>query len=167
MRLRVLLASVLGCALLWAGAPMPSSGQSLSTLNGRIDDTRAKIGRKRGTERVLASDISAYTRRILALQGRISGLQRRETVLQADLDRKEAELQEVQAQLRAERARLLRLRSRLIVARRALARRLVELYRSDQPDLMTVVMNSDGFAELLERGEFLRRISDSDRKIVM
>jgi murein DD-endopeptidase MepM/ murein hydrolase activator NlpD len=154
---------------LWAELPVPSAGQqkTLSTLNNKIGATRAKIGRKRGTERVLASDIASYTRRINHLQVRISGLERRETVLQADLDRKQAELAEIQAQLRAERARLLRLRARLAVARRALARRLVELYRSDQPDLMTVVMNSDGFAELLERGEFLRRISDSDRNIVL
>src|SRR5213075_921903 len=121
--------------------------KTLSTLNNKIGATRAKIGRKRGTEHVLASDIASYTRRINHLQFRISGLERRETVLQADLDRKQAELAEIQAQLRAERARLLRLRARLAVARRALARRLVELYRSDQPDLMTVVMNSDGFAE--------------------
>src|SRR5204862_7228533 len=75
--------------------------------------------------------------------------------------------EEIQAQLRAERARLLRLRRRLVVSRRALAQRLVELYRSDQPDPVTVVLKSDGFAELLEQGEFLRRISDSDRKIVL
>jgi murein DD-endopeptidase MepM/ murein hydrolase activator NlpD len=168
VRLGVFFACVLLCALIWAGLPLPSAGQqkTLSKLNDKIGATRDKIGRKKGTEHVLASDIASYTRRIDHLQVRISGLERRETVLQADLDRKQAELAEIQAQLRAERARLARLRARLAVARRALARRLVELYRSDQPDLMTVVMNSDGFAELLERGEFLRRISDSDRKIV-
>src|SRR3954451_4536809 len=169
MRLRVLLAfaSVLGCALLWAGSPLPSSGQSLNSVEGKIDATRGKIGRKKGTEHVLASDIASYTRRINHLGVRISTLQRRETVLSADLDRKRAELERIQARLRAERARLLRLRARLEVGRRLLARRLVELYRSDRPDLVTVVLQSDGFAELLERGEFLRRISDSDRKIVL
>src|SRR3954451_24019322 len=169
MRLRVLLAlaSVSGCALLWAGSPLPSAGQSLNSVEGKIEHTRGKIGRKKGTEHVLASDIAGYTRRINHLEVRISSLQRRETVLSADLDRKRAELERIQARLRAERARLLRLRARLEVGRRLLARRLVELYRSDRPDLVTVVLQSDGFAELLERGEFLRRISDSDRNIVM
>src|SRR4051794_36593634 len=169
MRLRVLLAfaSILGCALLWAGSPLPSSGQSLNSVEGKIDATRGKIGKKKGTEHVLASDIASYSRRIDHLQGRISTLQRRETVLSADLDRKRAELELIQARLRKERARLLRLRSRLETGRALLARRLVEIYRSDQPDLVTVVLNSNGFAELLERGEFLRRISDADRKIVV
>src|SRR3954465_2731779 len=124
MRPRVLFACLLGCALLWAGSPIPSSGQSLNSVEGKIDATRGKIGRKKGTEHVLASDIAAYTRRIDHLQGRISSLQRRETVLSADLDRKRAELERIQARLRAERARLLRLRSRLEVGRRLLAPRL-------------------------------------------
>src|SRR3954470_14716755 len=166
MRPRVLFACLLGCALLWAGSPLPSAGKSLNSVEGKIEHTRGKIGRKKGTEHVLSSDIAAYTRRINHLAVRISSLQRRETVLSADLDRKRAELERIQARLRAERARLLRLRSRLAVGRRLLARRLVELYRSDRPDLVTVVLQSDGFAELLERGEFLRRILDSDRKIV-
>jgi murein DD-endopeptidase MepM/ murein hydrolase activator NlpD len=166
MRPRVLFACLLGCALLWACLPMPSTGQSLKSVEGKIDATRGKIGRKKGTEHVLSSDIAAYTRRIDRLQGRISTLQRRETVLSADLDRKRAELEVIQARLRAERARLVRLRLRLNVGRALLARRLVELYRSDQPDLITVILNANGFAELLERGEFLRRISDADRKIV-
>src|SRR3954447_13219060 len=167
MRLGVLTAVILACVLLWAGLPLPTSGQSLNSIQGKIEATRGKIGRKKGTEHVLASDIASYTRRIDHLQVRISTLGRRQTILEADLSRKRAELEQIQAQLRAERARLLRLRTRLVVSRRALAQRLVELYRSDQPDLVTVVMKSDGFAELLEQGEFLRRISDADRKIVL
>src|SRR3954466_11945904 len=167
MRLGVLTAVILACVLLWAGLPLPTSGQSLNSIQGKIEATRGKIGRKKGTEHVLASDIASYTRRINHLQARISTLASRELALQSDLNRKRAELEQVQARLRAERARLTRLRARLVLARRALAQRLVELYTSDQPDLVTVVLQSDGFAELLERGEFLRRISDSDRNIVM
>ena len=166
MRLRALFACFLGCALLWAWSPLPTLGQSLNGVQGKIDATRGKIGRKKGTEHVLSSDIARWTHRIDALQGRISSLQRRETVLSADLDGKRAELELTQKQLRAERARLVRLRARLRVGRELLARRLVELYRSDPPDLVTVVLRANGFAELLEQREFLRRISASDRNIV-
>src|SRR3954471_23168103 len=129
MRLGVISACLLGCAVLWASLPMPSAGQSsLPKLNDKIGATRAKIGRKKGTEHVLASDIASYTRRIDHLQVRISSLGRRETILEAALARKRAELEEIQAQLRAERARLLRLRARLQVARRALAKRLARAF---------------------------------------
>src|ERR1044072_9162477 len=41
-----------------------------------------------------------------------------------------------------------------------------QIYKAPTPDLVTVILNSDGFADLIERGEFIARISDQDRKIV-
>ena len=163
MRLRVLLACAILPCVLWAVLPVASTGQQ---LQNKIDATRHKIGKKKGTERVLTSDIAEYTSRIRRLQGRIGGLQRRQETIQADLDRKKAQLVATQAELRSERARLARLRARLVVARRALGRRLVEMYKADRPDLLTVVLNSHGFAELLERGEFIARIAQQDRRIL-
>ena len=72
---------------------------------------------------------------------------------------------EVRDRLEAARDRLARLRSELATARRLLAKRLVEIYKSDTPDALTVVLESDGFGDLLERTEFLERISDQDREI--
>jgi murein DD-endopeptidase MepM/ murein hydrolase activator NlpD len=166
MRLRVLIACAAAVLLLWAALPLPSEGSSLSQIQERIEAARAKIGRKKGTERILTSEISAYSSRIRSLQGRIGGLQERQARLQSDLDRKRAELVRLQGRLRDERARLARLRARLIVARRLLAKRLIEIYKAERPDALSVVLNADGFAELLERGEFIRRISDQDRRVV-
>ena len=171
MRLRVLIAGVAAPLALWATLPLLSQGAAppaarSAQLQGKIENLRGKIGRKKGTERVLSGDIALYTRRINRLQGRISRLQSNQVRVQADLDNKQAELERIQRDLRSERARLARLRARLIVARRLLAVRLRELYMADKPDLITVVLNSKGFADLLERSEFVRRISQQDRRIV-
>jgi murein DD-endopeptidase MepM/ murein hydrolase activator NlpD len=171
MRTRVLLASVLLPLVLWAALPLPSSGRTkqeeLNSLHNRIDNARKKIGRKKGTERVLTSQITGYTRRIDRLQGRISTLSTRQERIQADLDAKRAELESLRTELRKERARLVRLRKRFAETRGMLRLRLVEIYKAGKPDLVTVILNSDGFADLLERGEFIKRISDQDRKIVV
>jgi murein DD-endopeptidase MepM/ murein hydrolase activator NlpD len=170
MRIRVLLASIALPLALWALLPMSSSGQSkqqqLSDLQSRIDAARSKIGRKKGTERVLTSQIAGYTKRIRILQGRITTLGGRQERIQADLDAKRAELESLRTALRGERARLVRLRKRLTVTRDMLRTRLVEIYKAGKPDLITVVLNSDGFADLIERGTFIKRISDQDRHIV-
>ncbi len=171
MRLRILLVGALLPLTLWLFLPVFSQGASPSAakpaqLQRKIDIARQKIGRRKGTERVLTRDISVYNRRIGRLQGKIGGLQSRESVVQADLDAKRAELSRVQDELRSERARLTRLKARLAVAKDALGRRLVELYQADAPDLVTVVLNSDGFAELLERGEFLGRVGEQDQRIL-
>ena len=86
--------------------------------------------------------------------------------IQGDLDAKLAELARIQEDLRQERIRLARLRARLAEARVALADRLVQLYKADKPDVVTVVLESDGFADLLERTEFMQRVSDQDARII-
>jgi peptidoglycan DL-endopeptidase CwlO len=170
MRLRLLLAGAVLPLLLWALLPVLSQGASpqskLNDLEHKIQATQGKIGRKKGTERVLTTQISAYTRRINQLRGKIGSLQTRQANAQADLDAKQAELSKIQGDLRYQRARLIRLRARLTQARTALAQRLVQLYQADAPDLVTVILSSKGFADLLERGEFMKRVSDQDQRII-
>src|SRR3954468_7400604 len=165
----VLCAAVLAPLLLWALSPLVTTAAAPRTLNqvqSQIQRKQAEIDRKKGSERVLTSDITRYSAHIDDLQSQISTLQARQVRIQADLDAKRAELVQIQGDLRQERARLTRLKARLLVSRRALSDRLVELYKSDKPDLITVVLSSKDFADLMERGEFLRRISDSDKRIV-
>jgi murein DD-endopeptidase MepM/ murein hydrolase activator NlpD len=47
-----------------------------------------------------------------------------------------------------------------------LANRLVQIYKEDSPDVVTVVLEADGFADLLERTEFLQRTSAQDARII-
>ena len=170
MRLRLLLASAVLPLALWAVVPMVSQGAPpsgrLGEIEKKIQSTQGQIGRRKGTEHVLTTEISGYSARIASLQRRIDGLERRQAAAQADLDRQQAKLFGLQDDLRRERARLVRLRARLGQARAALGRRLVELYQADQPDLVTVVLSARGFADLLERGEFMRRVSQQDQHII-
>jgi murein DD-endopeptidase MepM/ murein hydrolase activator NlpD len=164
------LAGVLLPVLLWAVLPLGSRGATpesrLDRLEDKIQSTQGRIGRRKGTERVLTTEISGYTRRISRLQGRIGSLQQRQSTIESDLAAQRAALIRIQDDLRSERRRLVRLRARLQVTRRALADRLVQLYTAEQPDLVTVILSAKGFTDLLERGEFLERVSDQDRKIV-
>jgi murein DD-endopeptidase MepM/ murein hydrolase activator NlpD len=166
LRLRLLFGAVAVPLVLWLLLPMVSSGASPSTIQHRIDAKRAQIQAKKGRERVLSTDIAAFTSRIEKLQDDITGLQRRQVELQSDLDAKRAELGRIQANLRVERLRLIRLKARLAEARRALAARLVEIYKSDRPDLVTVVLNAHGFEDLIESADFMHRISDQDGRIL-
>lgn len=170
MRVRLLIACVAIPLVLWGVLPLISGAAPnqarLSQLDKKIDRARSTIGKKKGTEKVLSGDIQSYSRRIVRLQGKIDVLASRQATLQADLDRKKAELEQLRGDLRDERARLTRLRARLTVSRRSLSTRLVEMYKASEPDVITVVLNSDGFADLLERTEFIKRISAQDRQVV-
>jgi len=159
---------IVGLALPVGSAPPAdaASQKQLDELRGKIGTARGKVARRKARERELASDIQRYSDRIQELQRKIDPLQTRQEAVQADLDRSQAILTKTQTELRQERARLTRLRARLKEARRVLAARLLELYQADKPDLVTVVLNSRGFADLVERGEFLRRIGEQDQRII-
>src|SRR4051812_9737575 len=170
MRIRLLIAGAALPLALWAALPLQSEGASpqsrLNDVQKKIRATQGRIGRRRGTEHVLTSQISTYNQRIGSLQARIGRLERRQAAVQADLDRKQAELTKLQSDLRSERRRLVRLRARLKVARAALAQRLVQLYRADVPDIVNVILDAHGFADLLERGDFMQRVSEQDQKVI-
>jgi murein DD-endopeptidase MepM/ murein hydrolase activator NlpD len=166
LRLRILLGAVALPLLLWLGLPMISTAASGPAIQHRIDSKRSQIEANKSRERVLSSDIQAFTNRIDTLQGDITVLQQRQVRLQTDLDAKRLELERIQSELRAERLRLLRLKARLAEAKRALAARLVQLYKSDRADIVTVVLNAKGFQQLLESADFMHRISAQDGRIL-
>jgi murein DD-endopeptidase MepM/ murein hydrolase activator NlpD len=143
---------------------LPLPGLS-APLSDRIDQKRSEIEHAKQKEGVLTTSIQSFSNRIDSLQGEIQATQDRLDRAQSSLDRQKNELLEVRDRLEVARDRLARLRSELATARRLLAARLVEIYKSDTPDALTVVLEADGFDDLLERTEFLERISDQDREI--
>jgi murein DD-endopeptidase MepM/ murein hydrolase activator NlpD len=143
---------------------LPLPGLS-APLPQRIEHKREQIDQAKQKEGVLSTDIAQFSTRIESLQGEISATQTRLDRAQASLDRQKAKLLEVRDQLEQARDRLESLRRELGTARKVLAARLVEIYKADPPDALTVVLQSDGFGDLLEQAEFLERISDQDREI--
>ena len=146
---------------------MPLPGQSsVSSLNNRIDNVRGKIKQKRYKEAVLTRTITSYNNRISSLQGEIRGLQDRENRIQTTLNQKRADLITTQNRLEKARDRLARLKVYLGKAETMLSARLVQMYKDGDPDALTVILESNGFSDLLESTEFLDRITDQDNRII-
>jgi murein DD-endopeptidase MepM/ murein hydrolase activator NlpD len=144
---------------------LPLPGKSTPPLSQRIEKKRAAIEKVTQREGVLTTTIQRFSTRIESLQGEIGATRQRLGRAQDSLDRQQAELLEVRNRLEEARDRLERLRRELATAREVLAARLVEIYKADAPDALTVVLEADGFGDLLERAEFLDRISEQDREI--
>jgi peptidoglycan hydrolase CwlO-like protein len=114
----------------------------------------------------LQSAISADSTKIEQTTGGLRAAQGRLNALQSDLARREAQLGTVQTQLLAARTHLLDLENLLERAAKALASNLVANYEGNAPNLVTVVLQSHGFPDLLEQLQFLRTIGDQDARIV-
>src|SRR3954453_11665449 len=150
-------------ALAYLALPMPGLS---SSLDQKIGKARDQIAGKKRQEGVLTTQISAYQLRIRSLQGEINGLQQSQDKVQVQLTAKQAQLDDVRNRLAVTQDRLAKLRDRLAESKKVLAARLVALYKDDAPDMVTVVLEADGFADLLDRADFVARISEQDNRIV-
>jgi murein DD-endopeptidase MepM/ murein hydrolase activator NlpD len=150
---------LLACFALLAAAVGVGSGASAQDLESRLDSKRSQLDQAETKRGVLSSEISRYSDQIDQLAGEVAVLRNREAIV-------EQRLREVKARLRSEKDRLDELRGHLRRSLNALRSRLVAIYRSDEPDALTVILNSDGFDDLVNRYEYLQRIEERDAAIV-
>ncbi len=153
--LRALVAAVGASALLCGPLTASSSGD----LQGQIAASQSAAG-------ALQSQIAAETAKIQTTSNGIQQAEGRLVALQVQLARRTAELARVQASLIAARDHLVMLENRLQEATRALAANLISRYETSQPDLVSVVLESHGFNDLLEKVEFLERVARADANVV-
>ena len=138
---------------------MPASAQSESTLRDRIEQRKDR-------ERALSGAIGGLDRLLGRVGREVAVIQGRLDEVQADVDAAEARLGDTRAQLGRERDRLRRLRRRLAEGRRVLAAQLVTAYKADRPDVVSLVLGSSSFPDLLERFEFIRRVQERNARVV-
>jgi len=151
-------AALVAVALALVG-PALSGAQSEGDLRNRADRARAR-------EQGLSGDVARLGRLVGKLDNDIAVIERRRAEVQAQLDADRAKLATLREELRAERRRVVRLRARLREARQILSARLVELYQTPQPDLVTVIMRAKGFADLLEQSTYVKAVGHQDQKII-
>ena len=129
------------------------------TLEEQRSAKQAELEEVREQQGVLSTELARYSAQVDQLAGQVATLRNREAIVAE-------ELAQTQARLETEAARLDALRDRLNRSLNVLSRRLVEIYKSDQPDALTVILDSDGFDDLVNRYDYLDRIQDQDAGIV-
>jgi peptidoglycan hydrolase CwlO-like protein len=144
----ILATTVTGAAVLGPVAADSSTG----TLEGRIAASEAREGE-------LHSGIGADTHQIEGFQGSIDDLQTRLDALESSLDTERNLLASLRSQLRTARANLASLQIQLGRDRQVLVAQVIASYESPPPDIVTVVLEAHGFADLLERLDEERAIS--------
>ncbi len=139
--------------------PAPARAVSVGQLQQQISAGQSGVS-------ALAGAVGAYSSHLAQLDASIAQLEGRISRLQTDLDAKEAELVHLQVELTLARNRLAQLEAFETRGQATLARQLVNNYESSAPDLVTVVLESHGFQDLLERLQFAQRIQKQDVTII-
>jgi uncharacterized protein YciI len=148
-------------ALLAAGlaVAVTADGASENGLRSKIHSGKAREQALGDAAAHLARLERASAKEVAIVEGRLADAQE-------NLNAAQARLTTTQADLKSERARLARLRKRLAQGRAVLTELLRRRYMSTRPDIVSVVLDAHGFADLLERMDFLKRVEESDTQIV-
>ena len=152
-------------AVVLAGGMLATLVCAVLTRAPASASTESQLQATQARENALSAAAAADSRRIARLHTPIADLQAREQALQSAFAVQQGILDRQQTQLRADRARLVRLRNGLAHDQQVLAGQLRSMYETAPPDIVTVVMEAHGFAELLERVDQLKLIGRHNAQI--
>jgi murein DD-endopeptidase MepM/ murein hydrolase activator NlpD len=140
-------------------APAQDLESKLEAKQSKLDEVREKKG-------VLTTTISRFADRIDRLTGEVAAIRGREEAVRTRLAAKQAELDRALADLDVAKGHLEELRSRLKRALGALRDRLVAMYETGTPDVLSVIVGSNGVDDLAARAEYLDRLHGMDEAVV-
>ncbi len=151
--------SLIAALLVAAVMAAPAGAQSEGTLRDRIGSGKQQEQTLANAAARLGQLERKVGREVTVLEGRLSEAQ-------SELDAADARLAATESRLTEARRRVNRLRKRLAEVRAKLSGLLRERYMGGSPDLMTVVLHADGFPQLLETLQFVRRVERSDTRLL-
>jgi murein DD-endopeptidase MepM/ murein hydrolase activator NlpD len=165
VRNRLALAAFLVAAAALVGL-LAASAAPAEELESKLDAKEAKLSEARERSGVLSTTISHLGDRIDHLTTEVASLRTREKAVEVRLDAKQAELDRAMAQLHGAKVRLVKMRAHLQRALTALRDRLVAMYETGTPDVLSVIVGANGYDDLIDRTEYLNRIRGNDEAIV-
>jgi len=138
---------------------VPAISQDEGTLRNQIERSKAREQQLSGAVARLTDLLTRTEHDIAVVQGRL-------TEVEADLAAARARLAATRARLATQRAKLARLRRRLAEDRHDLAAQLVADYKHTDPDIVSLVVGADNFADLVERVELVTRLQERNGEIL-
>jgi murein DD-endopeptidase MepM/ murein hydrolase activator NlpD len=163
---RRVLAPVLLVVLLLAAPAAGDPGDEKARVDQQLSDLHARIdeaGRQAG---VLTTDITALSDRVSAAEGQIASEEARLDALEAELAVRRDRLEELEARIADQTARLGALGEQHAIALGRLERRVREIYMTDSPDVLSVALGADSFADVIDNLELLERVGKQDEQLV-
>jgi peptidoglycan hydrolase CwlO-like protein len=136
------------------------AGSSSADLSSRYRTGKQRAGQ-------LQTEIEADSTRIQGFDGSIGDLEQRLGEIQRSINVQERQLSSVRTSLDRARTRLTGLQAQYERGRRILAAALVARYESPPPTVMNVVVDAQGFDDLLNRVNDLRTVQRHNTETVL
>jgi murein DD-endopeptidase MepM/ murein hydrolase activator NlpD len=148
-----------GFAIAASASPAAAPSTNVSQAQQELSNGQQRVSQLAGAVSGAGQRVGNLGASIGVLQGHVSSLQR-------DLNGRRTQLLRVRDQLDVAQRKLGGLEAAKATAERVLADELVGSYETGRPDIISVVVEADGFQDLLERLAFVQRIGRQDARIV-
>ena len=160
---RRLTAAITGLGLLALPAAFPAQ----STAGPGLGALGQQLSQQQAHQQQLRSSLGGLDQLISSLTSQIALVQAREAAVNAELSRDRSALSATATKLAKQRSLVAVLRARLARSRMLLARQLVSNYEAGSPDLLNVVLEANGFSDLLNRITFLADAEHMQQHIII
>ena len=131
----------------------------------RLSDLRAKIAAAQTREAQLSSEIGSIEGRIRELEGQVGDVSARLDTLERDLALQQEKLERITRLFVFQTEQLNFLKREYAVSVGRLNRRLIELYESDDPTTLDVLLSSGNLSDFLDQVDYVRDLGSQDNRI--
>ena len=159
----VCLLSLAGSA--WAQGSGSDPSERKRALDSRIAQVRGELSSVDSKQAVLTSEIEAASSRIQGIQDDVNRATSRLGTLESELAAYEERLAKLTELLRLQTRKLELLRRQHRIAERLLAERLVDIYESDEPTTVEVLLTATSLTELVDALDYVDHLGRQDRRI--
>jgi peptidoglycan hydrolase CwlO-like protein len=133
----------------------------------QLQDATTEIGEINAQQGQVAATIEEQNAQIDQLIGEEAALRAREAEVEAQLAAKQAELDEATAELEAAQTYLRQVRAELERAVGALEDMLVELYKSNPPDMVDVMLAATTWTDAIAQAEYIEQVNDHQDAVIV
>jgi len=151
------LALLLACVCAFA---VLANGAFGADLQGKIAHKQSQLSRVKNSQAGVSASIAEQNKQIDAIIGEVSRLQQQAAAARSELAAEQAKLDRAKARLAKERKHLQVVKARLKRALMVLRNQLVAIYKSDNPDTLSVVMSSASWSDVVSETDYLESIQN-------
>jgi murein DD-endopeptidase MepM/ murein hydrolase activator NlpD len=134
-------------------------------IDSKIASLQGKLAAQKRSERALRTQVDGYTTRIRALEARVGDVSLHLQTLEADLSLHEKRLNALNELFTVQTERWHFLRQQYAHSMSVLDRRVLEIYESDDPSTLDILLGSGNVQDVIDKVQYLQEISAQDKRI--
>jgi murein DD-endopeptidase MepM/ murein hydrolase activator NlpD len=134
-------------------------------IDTKISSLQGHLAAQRKQEQALRNEVAGFTSQIRTLEGKVGDVSLRLKTLESDLGLHQKRLDALNSLFTIQTKKFHFLEAQYGASVQTLNRRLVEIYESEPPSTLDVVLGARSIQDALDQVQYMNEIGDQDRRI--